>query len=181
MQKEKAVQLALYNTVMAYDIDFSERGLIKEHIWDFLLYPEHWNDPTNNIIQNLNWQELPFEAGQVNNVPNNEKGIYCFVLRPRFNQMFETKYLYYVGKTKRNFRVRYKEYLSDLAGKGKPRPKIFTMLKLWDTYLHFYYASLTNDTHIDSCEVKLLNTFVPKVNTDIPKAKIKPELRNIYE
>ncbi len=164
-----------------FDIDFTERGLIKEHIWKFLLYPQHWTDPVNSIPHILNWQEVPFATGQINNVPNNQKGIYCFVLKPAFNQLFETRYLFYVGITTRDFRTRFKEYLNDLQGKGKPRPKVFTMLKLWDTYLHFYYANLTNDLDIEDCEDKLLNTFVPKVNTDIPKAKIKPELKNIYE
>lgn len=166
---------------MAFDIDFEERGLIREHIWKFLLYPQHWIDPANNIPHVLNWNEVPFGVGQLNAVPNNQKGIYCFVVKPEFNQLFETRYLFYVGITTRDFRTRFKEYLNDLAGKGKPRPKIYTMLKLWDNYLHFYYASLPNDQDIEECEDKLLNTFVPKVNTDIPKAKIKPELKNIYE
>jgi GIY-YIG catalytic domain len=166
---------------MAYDIDFEERGLIREHIWDFLLYPEHWNDPTNIITQNLVWNEIPFNSINHSLVPNNQKGIYCFVLKPIYNQMFETRYLFYIGKTKRNFRKRYKEYLDDLLGKGKPRPKVFTMLKLWENYLHFFYTDVPNNIHIDELEEKLINTFIPKVNTDIPKAKIKTELKNIYE
>jgi hypothetical protein len=166
---------------MAFDIDFAHRGLIKEHIWKFLLYPEHWNDVANQIPHNLNWNEVPFNSGQLNVVPNNQKGIYCFVLKPEYNQLFETRYLFYVGLTTRNFRTRFKEYLDDLSGKGKPRPKVYSMLKLWDNYLHFYYADLIDDLHIGECETKLLNTFVPKVNTSIPLAKIKPELKNIYE
>jgi hypothetical protein len=129
----------------------------------------------------LNWNEIPFNAGNANIIPDNQKGIYCFVLKPQYNQLFETRYLFYVGQTTRNFRARFKEYLSDLAGRGKPRPKVFTMLKLWDSYLHFYYANIPDDAHINDCEEKLLNTFVPNVNTDIPIAKIKQELRNIYE
>jgi len=166
---------------MAFDIDFHERGYIREHIWDFLLYPTHWTDPANHINIALNWSEIPFQNGQLPNVPNNQKGIYCFVVKPVVNNFFETKYLFYVGKTTRNFRVRFKEYLDDAAGRGKPRSKVFTMLKLWGDYLHFYYAPIPNNTNIGNCEVNLLNCFVPKVNTDIPKAKIKPELKNIYE
>ena len=166
---------------MAFDIDFHERGFIREHICDFLLYPAHWNDVSNNITNKLKWNEVPFKATELNNVPNDKKGIYCFVLKPEFNQLFETRYLFYVGITRRDFRKRFSEYLNDLNGKGKPRPKVYSMLKLWDKYLHFYYASLSNDGHIEDCEIKLLNAFVPKVNTDIPLAKIKPELKNIYE
>lgn len=166
---------------MAFDIDFEHRGFIKEHIWKFLLFPEHWNDVSNKIPYNLDWNFVPFNSGQLNSVPNNQKGVYCFVLKPEFHQLFETRYLFYVGITKRNLRIRFKEYLDDLNGKGKPRPKVYSMLKLWDNYLHFYYAILTDDSHIEECECKLLNAFVPKVNTSIPLAKIKPELKNIYE
>jgi hypothetical protein len=55
------------------------------------------------------------------------------------------------------------------------------MLKLWEGYLHFFYAAIPNNVILSNCEEQLLNTFVPRVNTDIPKAKIKPELKNIYE
>ena len=166
---------------MPFDIDFANRGLIKEHIWKFLLYPAHWTAIANQIPHNLTWSVVPFNSGQLDLVPDDKKGIYCFVLKPEFNQLFETRYLFYVGQTTRNFRTRFKEYLDDLSGKGKPRMKVYSMLKLWDNYLHFYYADLTNDLHIDECEEKLLNTFVPKVNTKIPTAKIKPELKYIYE
>ncbi len=180
IQKWKGVRLALFN-FMPYDIDFEERGYIREHIWDFLLFPEHWIDPTNTIPIPLTWSEVPFNLAQLKNVPNNQRGIYCFVVKPTVSQLFETKYLFYVGKTTRDFRARFKEYLRDADGKGKPRPKVFTMLKLWKGYLHFYYASIPNVPQITNCEEKYLNTLVPKVNTDIPKAKIKPELKNIYE
>lgn len=166
---------------MAFDIDFKERGFLKEHIWDFLLFPDHWNDPLNQIKTPLVWNEIPFDSVNQNLVPNNQKGVYCFVLKPVVSNLFDTRYLMYVGKTTRDFRARFKEYINEAAGKGKPRPKVFSMLKLWKNYLHFYYASIPNDSDIDECETKYLNTLVPKVNTDIPKAKIKPELKNIYE
>jgi hypothetical protein len=165
---------------MAFDIDFNERGYIREHIWEFLLFPTHWNDPKNQILHTLNWTEVQFDDANVLNVPDNLKGIYCFVVKPKFNQLFETRYLFYTGITTRDFRVRFKEYLRDQKGKGKPRPKVFSMLKLWAGYLHFYYAPLNIDSHIKECEDKLLNSFVPRVNTDIPEARIKPELLNIY-
>ncbi|WP_241330079.1 GIY-YIG nuclease family protein [Chryseobacterium arthrosphaerae] len=166
---------------MAFDIDFQERGFIKEHIWKFLLYPEHWNDPDNNVTVGLTWSEVPFNRTQLSNVPNTQKGIYCFVVKPTYNQMFETRYLFYIGKTSRDFRSRFREYLNDDEGKGKPRMKVFNMLKLWRGYLHFYYAPIADNDDITECENKFINTFIPKVNSDIPKARIKPELINIYQ
>lgn len=163
-----------------YDIDFEERGYIKEHIGEFLLFPMHWTDVNNQIALNLNWQQVPFDDTQANNVPANQKGVYCFALKPIFTNFFETNYLFYIGETKRNFRVRYKEYLRDAKGRGKPRTRVYKMLKLYKDYLHFYYASISSDQDIIDIEEKLLNTFVPEVNTEIPKAGIKPELKDIY-
>lgn len=164
-----------------FDIDFHDRGYIQSHIWNFLLFPNHWTDPANSIPFPLVWNSLPFDLTQLNNVPNNQKGIYCFVVQPPVSQMFETRYLFYIGKTTRDFRARFNEYLRDAAGKGKPRPKVFTMLKLWRGYLHFYYTAIPTNVNISLCEERYLNTLVPKVNTDIPIARIKPELKNIYE
>lgn len=177
----KDVLLVLYSIqLMAFDIDFKEKGYIKEHIWSFLLFPEHWKDPSNIVPVHLDWKKVEFNNASLAMVPNDQKGIYCFVVKPEISELFDTNYLYYVGKTTRNFNVRFKEYLNDQAGKGKPRPKVFTMLKLWKDYLHFYYASVDNNVTIGACEEIYLNALVPKVNTDIPKAKIKPELKNIY-
>jgi hypothetical protein len=39
---------------------------------------------------------------------------------------------------------------------------------------------IEKSSDVDACEERLLNTFVPQINTYIPKAKIKPELKGIY-
>ncbi|OGL43666.1 MAG: hypothetical protein A2161_08255 [Candidatus Schekmanbacteria bacterium RBG_13_48_7] len=165
---------------MAYDIDFKERGYIREHIEEFLLFPDFWNDPNHQLNVVLNWHHIKFDSANLNAIPNNQKGIYCFVVKPVFSTLFETRYLFYIGETIRDFRTRYSEYLDDAAGKGKPRSRVFKMFKLWKDYLHFYYANITANSDIHDSEEKLLNTFVPRVNTLIPEAKIKPELKNIY-
>jgi len=54
------------------------------------------------------------------------------------------------------------------------------MLNLYKEDIHFYYSSIKYSSDVDACEEQLLNTFVPHVNTYIPRAKIKNELRAIY-
>lgn len=164
---------------MAYDIDFDHKGEMLLHIRKFLLYPKNWVDPNNRIIDNLNWDFVKFQESEKHNIPE-KKGVYCFVLEPQFDNFIDTKYLFYIGRTIRTLKIRYKEYLDDLKGKGKPRPKIFEMLKLYNGFLSFFYTEIEDDDKIDEIEEKLLNTFVPFVNTDIPIAKIKPELNYIY-
>jgi len=165
---------------MAYDIDFRERGQLKLHIRKFLLYPPYWTDVKNRFNHRLNWRSIKFAKRNLNRLPN-DKGIYCFVVVPDYPNFFPNKYLFYVGQTTRTLKERFGEYLNDQEGKGKPRPKIFEMLSFYKNCLHFYYASISSNSQIDEVEQKLLNSFVPHINTDIPVAKIKRELRNIYE
>lgn len=165
---------------MAFDLDFDEEGKILFHIKKFLLYPVFWKDPTNQFPINLKWKSLEFKETNKSKIPK-EKGLYAFVLIPEYNNFFETKYLFYAGKTNRTLRERFSEYLREKAGKGKPRKKIFKMLNQYDEHMHFFYTEIPNSADVDICEEKLLNTFVPHINSQIPKAKIKPELKNIYE
>lgn len=165
---------------MAFDIDFKKKADLKLHIRKFLLYPNYWFDTDNRSKIKLNWKVIKFNKSNKSKLPD-AKGIYCFIVVPKIPNFFETRYLFYLGQTTRTFKERYQEYLNDLEGKGKPRPKVFEMLKLFKNSLYYYYAELESDDDIDEIEEKLLNTFVPHINTSIPKAKIKNELKNIYE
>lgn len=165
---------------MSYDIDFGERGKLKLHVRKFLLYPPYWSDVKNHFNHRLNWKSIKFNRKNLTRLPA-EKGIYCFVVIPRYPNFFQSKYLFYVGQTTRALNERFGEYLNDQDGKGKPRPKIFEMLSLYKDCLYFYYSTISSDLQIDEVEQKLLNSFVPHINTDIPVAKIKKELKNIYE
>ena len=175
----KDVQRVLFN--MAFDIDFTKKGRFKLHVRKFFLHPDSFNDPNNQIGISLDWKSLKFTKSNLTNVPTHE-GIYCFVCKPEVSNFFETRYLFYVGKTTRTLKVRFSEYLNDLEGRGKPRPRVFEMLKLYDGYLHFYYTEINNDENIDIDDVedKLINTFIPHINCEIPIASVRPELKDIY-
>ncbi len=165
---------------MAFDIDFNEKGQLKLHIRKFLLYPPYWTDINNQFNYNLNWKSVKFNRRNLKRLPN-QKGIYCFVVIPDYPNFFQSKYLFYIGQTTRTLKERFKEYLDDQGGNGKPRPKIYEMLSLYRDHLYFYYSTILSNSQIDEVEEKLLNTFVPHINTDIPIAKIKNEIKNIYE
>lgn len=165
---------------MAWDFDFQEEKDIQYHIKTFLLYPDFWIDKGKKLPQKLVWKRRKFVAKNIDSVPNT-KGVYAFVVVPKYDNFFETRYLFYVGKTNRTLRQRYREYLREKAGKGKPRKKVFKMLNQYDGCLHFYYAEIASSAIVDVSEESLLNVFVPHINTSIPEATIKNELKNIYE
>lgn len=163
-----------------YDIDFKKKGEYVLHLKKFFLFPDFWEDPRKRLTEPTGWKKVKFTNANRSRIPK-EKGIYCFVLQPELFNLFETRYLFYIGKTNRTLWERYKEYLNDQAGKGKPRTKVFEMLKQYSNHLYFYYTTIQISADVDTCEEKLLNTFVPRVNTDIPEAKISSELKNLYE
>lgn len=163
-----------------FDIDFAEEGFLKLHVKKFLLYPKYWQDNANAFSGNVGWCSCPFIPENRDVIPR-EKGVYCFVVIPKYDKIFEMRYLFYVGKTSRTLWERYKEYLDDLSGKGKPRKKVFSMLGLYKDHLHFFYTPFTSDSDVNMLEENLLNAFVPPINTQIPDAKIKHELKYIYE
>lgn len=165
---------------MAYNLDFAKKGEFKLHIRKFFLYPIFWQDSTKRLSFKVKWRQYKFTKGNLKRIPN-RKGIYCFVVRPNFKNLFPTQYLFYVGQTKRTLQIRYQEYLDDQSGKGKPRDKVFEMLNLYKADIYFFCAEINSDLRIDDVEEKLLNVFVPHINTSIPEAKITRELRYIYE
>lgn len=173
MEVMKDVRFVLYNM---YDLDFEEKGEAKIHFREILLYPKFWNDPNNRITLPLRWNHVKFEHRSKDTIPLS-KGIYCFVLKPTVLNIFETRYLFYVGKTNRTLRERFEEYLYEQQGKAKSRPKILEMLTLYKSYLHFYYSEIEDEIEVAGCEERLLNSFFPPFNTLIPIATTKPGLK----
>jgi hypothetical protein len=164
----------------AFDLNFKEEAKISQHVKKFLLLPNFWSEPTNQLPITLKWECQKFNEINLSKIPAS-RGIYAFVLVPEYNNFIETKYLFYTGKTNRTLRKRYRDYLNEKAGKGKPRKKVFKMLNQYNGHLYFYYSKITNPSDVDECEECMINTFVPQVNTQIPKAKVKHELKYIYE
>ena len=165
---------------MAFDIDFNEEAKILQHVKKFLLFPDFWSEPVNQLPISLIWCCEKFNKTNLSKIPEST-GIYAFVLIPEYNNFIKTKYLFYTGKTNRTLRKRYKDYLNEKEGKGKPRKKVHKMLNQYNGQLYFYYSKITNPLDVNKCEECMINTFVPHVNTQIPKAKIKHELKYIYE
>lgn len=165
---------------MIYDLDFVEEGDYLLHIKKFFLHPKSWDDPANQMPVALKWKKIKFTKKNRIKIPK-QSGIYAFVLIPKYDNFFETKYLFYAGKTNRTLNDRFGEYLREKEGKGKPRKKVFKMFKQYDGYLYFFFSEISNTSDVNLCEDLLINTFVPHINVQIAKAKIKPELKYIYE
>jgi hypothetical protein len=175
---------------MSHDIQWNQKRKIrndyKSFIRRFLLFPDLWRNEENEIPEKLEWKKIKFNNRNLNQIPT-FNGLYCFVVIPtsRKSMLFETRYLFYIGKaSSASLKQRFKDYINERDGKGKgkskPRIKIQEMLMDYKKDIYFFYTTLSDSTSIENYETKLINMFVPYVNTQIPQATIQPELKHIY-
>lgn len=147
---------------------FQPRSPADFKLQHMILFPPAWEACVLSV--NLSWQIVPFDAARVRDVPDNQRGIYSFVVQPGIANHPACSYLLYVGQTARNFRVRYKEYLIDEAAgfESSRRPHIAGMLCKWKGYLWFCYAHIENKSLIEPTEDALLASYLPPTNIEMP-------------
>ncbi len=138
------------------------RDHLRKHRRAFVLAPRMWQDC--HLSVDLRWQSVRFGEDYREAVPTDSFGIYAFVLVPEITGPPETAYLLYVGKTRRSFRTRYGEYLTD----GEPddwamRP-IYRALERWHDYIWFHFASMDDPDLLHTTEETLINACIPPYN-----------------
>ena len=172
-----------------HDIEWAKkkavRREVKDHVRRFLLYPLFWEDQSRNLPQGLNWQKIKFDENNQTQIPN-KHGVYCFVVEPPNTiGLFQTQYLMYIGKaSSTGLRARYGHYINEKNGKGigkqPPRIKVQEILNDFFGYIYFYFIEELDKKKVIEYEDKLLDTFMPYVNSLIPRASIKEEFKHIY-
>lgn len=125
-----------------------------------ILNPNLWDKYPARVP--LNWYKIKFNASELSNVPNDSCGVYSFVVIPDIANHIACAYLLYVGKTERNFRRRFKEYLDDQDLSRKTnRVHIREMLNKWKDHLWFCYAPISQANLIKQTEDDLINSYLP--------------------
>lgn len=112
-------------------------------------------------IENLCWSQIPYGAGQIEDVPNDRRGVYAFVACNENGILPPHNYVMYIGiagrKSNRPLRARYRDYLN--AKSVRKRPKIARMIGTWHSVLCFFFATVDDDVDSDALEAieKALN------------------------
>ena len=119
-----------------------------------------------NLPVTLNWVSLKFTRSNLASVPDNESGVYAFILKPMLADLPETAYLLYIGKTA-EFRSRYDDYLSEQRLTRFIRGRISYMLARLADHLWFYYAPVDQNEMLREVEQDLINTYIPPYNTQL--------------
>ena len=94
-------------------------------------------------VPTLTWQSISYGDAELQQVPNNRRGVYAFVLCEHNSVLPPHGYVLYVGiagrGSNRSLRARYKDYLNAKAV-TKKRPKIAYMIGNWRQVLRFYFV-----------------------------------------
>lgn len=138
-----------------------------------ILNPNLWVKYPNRT--SLQWYQIKFSASELANVPDSSCGVYSFVVIPDIAGHVACAYLLYVGKTERNFRTRYREYLDDQdLSKKTNRVHIREMLNKWKEHLWFCYAPVAQVNLIKQLEKDLINSYLPPYCKEFPAEVREP-------
>ena len=112
-------------------------------------------------IEELNWSSIRYGLDQIDAVPNDQRGLYAFVVCNENGVFPPHHYVMYIGiagrNSERTLRARYRDYLN--PSKFSKRFKIARMIGTWHRVLHFYFAPVNDEISSDTLEAieKALN------------------------
>lgn len=150
-----------------YDLNLKNTlSRFQEHTYKFILDPVRWSSLALPYV--LNWNTVPFTRASVTTIPDDQVGVYTFVVVPGIANHASCGYLMYVGQTTRqSLRRRFQQYLREQRIK-KGRVSVLDMMALFPSHLWFCYAPLPQTTQILQIEADLIRAFVPPINDDYP-------------
>jgi hypothetical protein len=134
----------------------------KYNVSSMILSPTRWasfNDPTP-----LNWQRVKFDQQELHQVPDDEFGIYTFIVDAGVANHPHCSYLLYLGKAEdQSLRTRIRQYFYE-PNNPKGRGPIQDMIIEWHPYLYLCFTPVADVSLIDDLENALLEAFVPPMN-----------------
>lgn len=115
------------------------------------------------VLDQLGWSSIGFDNDdELENVPDDKRGVYAFVVTHQNDVLPQHGYVLYIGmagqKSDRPLRERYQDYLN--PAKVKKRMGITRMIANWYDVLHFYFAPVDDEVSTEELEEleKQLNT-----------------------
>jgi hypothetical protein len=150
----------------------------KVHVFNrAIFWPRRWQEFNPPTGINWKWKSVPFVESAAAKVPNDEHGIYSFVLCPNIAKHPKNHFVLYVGKAdKMTLRQRFKSYFHEM--KKIKRPAICYHLNQYEGYLEFCFTPVTNQQEIEPGEDALLLALLPPCNSDFP-AEVSQVIKGI--
>src|SRR5579859_621472 len=143
----------------------------KAHIVEGVIFwKRRWGEFQPPAGINWNWVSVPFDKSAVSSVPNNQHGLYTFVLCPNVASHPKNHFILYVGKAEKStLRQRFQHYFQEM--KKVKRPHICYALNKYQGHLEFCYATISTQQDIPLGEDALLVALMPPFNEDYPASE----------
>ena len=147
----------------------------------FVLSPDLMSkDPF--CLAGLEWNSIPYGDEQIDEVPDDRRGIYAFCVCKESPVLPTHCYVMYIGiagrKSNRSLRARYREYLN--AKKVLKRARIARMIGTWNSVLRFYFAPIDEEItgdQLEQIEKELSSALLPPMSEGDIEAGIKNQRR----
>lgn len=137
-------------------IDFADKATeeIAKYSMTFTLSPERLK-VEGLCIESLDWAFVKYGLDDIEQVPDDTRGIYAFIVRQPSNVLPPHHYIFYIGiagrQSNRSIRARYRDYLRPRA-LMKRSPLVRRMVAYWHTNLFFYFAPIPDEIDSDGLE-----------------------------
>jgi len=129
-----------------------------------IFWPARWKEFRRPRRQRWDWKSVPFNRASAKDVPNDQHGVYSFILCPSVAAHPKNHFVLYVGKADTmTLRARFRSYFDDM--KRVKRPKICFALNMWDGYLEFCFTTVRHPADIVTVESRMLDALLPPYNT----------------
>ena len=164
-------------------VDLAAR-VIAKHKVDFTLIPEYMTTASYPVDE-LSWTSVRYGLDDADDVPDDQRGVYAFVVAHSDRVLPWHRYVMYVGiggkNSSRTLRDRYNDYLN--TKKVLKRDRITRMIGTWSDVLHFAYApvpeSVSSEQLID-LEKEINSALLPPFSKADIKANIK-KMQRMYD
>lgn len=135
-----------------------------------------------NLISSLVWSSISYGESEIEKVPDDQRGIYAFVICHNDSVLTPHGYILYIGiagrNSNRSLRTRYRDYLN--VKKVLKRARIARMVGTWHKILRFFFAPIENDVSgkvLEALERQLNTAFMPPFSEGDLDAETKNKRR----
>lgn len=120
-------------------------------------------NPSDNPFH---WNSVRFDKNEIQDVPNDQRGLYAFIIADQRTFLPPHGYIMYIGiagrDSARSLRARYEDYFKQ--SEVERRPALRRMIVTWHSILRFHFAPV--DDNVPSAELKamekrLITAFLP--------------------
>ena len=132
-------------------------------------------EPSENPFH---WNSIRFGKSEIQHVPNNQRGLYAFIIADQRTFLPPHGYIMYIGisgrDSDRSLRARYQDYFKQ--SEVERRPAVRRMIVAWHPILRFHFAPVDDDVpsaELKAMEKRLITAFLPPCCKDDIEADTK--------